>query len=59
MKLHKNIDDTCKNQSNYVIKLQGLDKYKRKRDDIINLIRESEQIISDAQGFPARLSMLS
>ncbi len=51
MKLHKNIDDTYKNQSNYVIKLQELDKYKRKRDDIINLIRESEQIISDAQGF--------
>jgi len=51
MKLHKNIDDTYKNQSNYVIKLQELDKYKRKRDDIINLIKESEQIISDAQGF--------
>jgi len=51
MKLHKNIDDTYKNQSNYVIKLQELDKYKRKRDDIIALIKESEQIISDAQGF--------
>ena len=51
MKLHKNIDDTYKNQDNYVIKLQELDKYKSKRDDIINLIRESEQIISDAQGF--------
>jgi hypothetical protein len=51
MKLHKNIDDTYKNQDNYVIKLQELDKYKRKRDDIINLIKESEQIISEAQGF--------
>jgi len=51
MKLHKNIDDTYKNQDNYIIKLQELDKYKRKRDDIINLIKESEQIISDAQGF--------
>ena len=51
MKLHKNIDDTYKNQDNYVIKLQELEKYKRKRDDIINLIWESEQIISDAQGF--------
>jgi hypothetical protein len=51
MKLHKNIDDTYKNQDNYVIKLQELDKYKRKRDDIINLIKESEQIVSDAQGF--------
>ncbi|MBT1710520.1 hypothetical protein KK062_19910 [Fulvivirgaceae bacterium PWU5] len=51
MKLHKNIDDTYKNQDNYVIKLQELEKYKRKRDDIINLIRESEQIVSDAQGF--------
>jgi hypothetical protein len=50
MKLHKNIDDTYKNQDNYLIKLQELDKYKRKRDDIINLIMESEQIISDAQG---------
>jgi hypothetical protein len=51
MKLHKNIDDTYKNQDNYLIKLQELDKYKAKRDDIINLIKESEQIISDAQGF--------
>ncbi|MBT1690155.1 hypothetical protein [Dawidia soli] len=51
MKLHKNIDDTYKNQDNYVIKLQELEKYKRKRDDIINLIKESEQIIGDAQGF--------
>ncbi len=51
MKLHKNIDDTYKNQDNYVIKLQELDKYKRKRDDIINLIKESEQIIVDAQSF--------
>jgi hypothetical protein len=51
MKLHKNIDDTYKNQDNYVIKLQELDKYKRKRDDIINLIKETEQIISEAQGF--------
>jgi len=51
MKLHKNIDETYKNQDNYVIKLQELDKYKRKRDDIINLIKESEQIISEAQGF--------
>lgn len=51
MKLHKNIDDTYKNQDNYVIKLQELDKYKRKRDDIINLIRESEQIMAEAQGF--------
>lgn len=50
MKLHKNIDDTYKNQDNYLIKLQELDKYKRKRDDIINLIMESEQIVSDAQG---------
>ena len=51
MKLHKNIDDTYKNQDNYLIKLEELDKYKAKRDDIINLIKESEQIISDAQGF--------
>jgi len=51
MKLHKNIDDTYKNQDNYLIKLQELDKYKAKRDDIINLIRESEQIIFEAQGF--------
>jgi hypothetical protein len=51
MKLHKNIDDTYKNQDNYVIKLQELEKYKRKRDDIINLIKETEQIISEAQGF--------
>ncbi len=51
MKLHKNIDDTYKNQDNYLIKLQELDKYKRKRDDIINLIKETEQIISEAQGF--------
>jgi hypothetical protein len=51
MKLHKNIDDTYKNQDNYLIKLQELDKYKAKRDDIINLIKESEQIISEAQGF--------
>lgn len=51
MKLHKNIDETYKNQDNYQIKLQELDKYKRKRDDIINLIKESEQTISDAQGF--------
>jgi len=51
MKLHKNIDDTYKNQDNYLIKLQELDKYKAKRDDIISLIQESEQIVSDAQGF--------
>lgn len=51
MKLHKNIDETYKNQDNYLIKLQELDKYKRKRDDIINLIRETEQIISESQGF--------
>ena len=51
MKLHKNIDDTYKNQDNYLIKLEELDKYKAKRDDIINLIKESEQIISEAQGF--------
>ncbi len=51
MKLHKNIDDTYKNQGNYAIKLQELEKYKSKRDDIINLIKESEQIISEAQGF--------
>lgn len=51
IKLHKNIDDTYKNQANYLIKLQELDKYKRKRDDIINLIRESEQILSESQGF--------
>jgi hypothetical protein len=51
MKLHKNIDETYKNQDNYIIKLQELDKYKRKRDDIINLIRESETIMTEAQGF--------
>jgi hypothetical protein len=51
MKLHKNIDDTYKNQDNYLVKLQELDKYKAKRDDIINLIKESEQIIFEAQGF--------
>jgi len=51
MKLHKNIDDTYKNQDNYIIKLQELEKYKAKRDDIINLIKESEQIIFEAQGF--------
>jgi hypothetical protein len=51
MKLHKNIDETYKNQDNYLIKLQELDKYKAKRDDIIALIKESEQIISEAQGF--------
>jgi hypothetical protein len=51
MKLHKNIDDTYKNQDNYIIKLQELDKYKRKRDDIINLIKESEAIMAEAQGF--------
>lgn len=51
MKLHKNIDETYKNQDNYLIKLQELDKYKRKRDDIINLINESETIIAEAQGF--------
>lgn len=51
MKLHKNIDDTYKNQDNYIIKLQELDKYKRKRDDIINLIKESESIMAEAQGF--------
>lgn len=51
MKLHKNIDDTYKNQGNYHIKLQELDKYKAKRDDIINLIKESEQIVFEAQGF--------
>lgn len=51
IKLHKNIDDTYKNQANYVIKLQELEKYKKKRDDIINLIRESEQILSESQGF--------
>lgn len=51
MKLHKNIDDTYKNQDNYLIKIQELEKYKAKRDDIINLIRESEQIIAEAQGF--------
>lgn len=51
MKLHKNIDDTYKNQDNYQIKLEELEKYKTKRDDIINLIKESEQIIAEAQGF--------
>ncbi|WMJ75120.1 hypothetical protein RCC89_18410 [Cytophagaceae bacterium ABcell3] len=51
IKLHKNIDDTYKNQSNYYIKLQELDKYKQKRDDIINLIKETEQIIFESQGF--------
>lgn len=51
IKLHKNIDDTYKNQSNYHIKLEELDKYKRKRDDIINLIKETEQILSESQGF--------
>jgi hypothetical protein len=51
IKLHKNIDDTYKNQSNYFIKLEELEKYKKKRDDIIDLIKESEQIISEAQGF--------
>jgi len=51
MKLHKNIDETYKNQDNYLIKLQELDKYKRKRDDIINLIKESETIMTEAQGF--------
>jgi|GEM_PF-362421 len=51
IKLHKNIDETYKNQGNYLIKLQELGKYKRKRDDIINLIKETELIISNAQGF--------
>jgi hypothetical protein len=51
IKLHKNIDDTYKNQANYFIKLQELEKYKRKRDDIINLIKETEQIIAESQGF--------
>lgn len=51
VKLHKNIDDTYKNQGNYEIKLQELDKYKKKRDDIINLIKETEQIVTEAQGF--------
>ncbi|HEX8546877.1 MAG TPA: hypothetical protein VF691_07945, partial [Cytophagaceae bacterium] len=51
IKLHKNIDDTYKNQSNYVIKLQELEKYKTKRDDIIGLIKETEQHVSENQGF--------
>lgn len=51
MKLHKNIDDTYKNEDNYQIKIQELDKYKQKRDSIISLINESEQIVFEAQGF--------
>lgn len=51
IKLHKNIDDTYKNQANYLIKLEELEKYKKKRDDIINLIRESELILSESRGF--------
>ncbi|MCU0428419.1 MAG: hypothetical protein MUF42_00480 [Cytophagaceae bacterium] len=49
IKLNKNIDDTYKNQSNYQIKLKELDKYKRKRDDILNLISETEFILRDSQ----------
>jgi hypothetical protein len=50
IKLHKNIDDTYKNQDNYIIKLQELEKYKQKRDDIIALIKETEEIVSESQG---------
>src|SRR5690606_10238921 len=48
IKLHKNIDDTYKNQGNYFIKLLALEKYKSKRDDINNLIKQTENIVAIA-----------
>jgi hypothetical protein len=51
IKLHKNIDETYKNQANYFIKLQELAKYKKKRDDIIDLIRETETILTGSEAF--------
>ena len=49
IKLHKNIDDTYKNQGNYFIKLLALEKYKSKRDDINNLIKQTENIVATSQ----------
>ncbi len=38
IKLQKNIDDTYKNESNYIIKLRKLDEYREKRDNLISNI---------------------
>jgi len=50
IKLQKLIDDTYKNEDNFIIKKQKLEKYREKRDVIIELIRESEKIYEEHRG---------
>lgn len=49
IKLQKNIDDTYKNESNYIIKLRKLDEYREKRDNLISNIYTLQGIINDTR----------
>jgi len=49
IKLQKNVDDTYKNESNYRIKLQKLEDYRSKRDNIIDFIKKTEEIIEETR----------
>ncbi|MEI6949702.1 hypothetical protein V9K67_21120 [Paraflavisolibacter sp. H34] len=50
IKLHKAIDDTYRNEPNYKIKMQRLENFKNKRNDILGLIGETEKIYNDSKG---------
>ncbi|MFO0322249.1 MAG: hypothetical protein ACK504_07470 [Bacteroidota bacterium] len=50
IKLQKNVDDTYKNESNYRIKLQKLEDYREKRDNIIEFIKKTSTIVDETRG---------
>ncbi len=49
IKLQKSIDDTYKNESNYIIKLRKLDEYREKRDNLISNIYTLQGIINETR----------
>jgi len=49
IKLQKNVDDTYKNESNYRIKLQKLEDYREKRDNIIDFINRTNEVIENTR----------
>lgn len=49
IKLQKNVDDTYKNESNYRIKLKKLEDYREKRDNIIEFIKKTSEVIEQTR----------
>jgi hypothetical protein len=51
IKLYKLINDTYKSEPSFELKRQKLENYREKRDAIVGLIQETQQILEQNQGF--------